>query len=376
TSPEAVEKIRSAIKARVGVQTEILNYHKDGTPLWIELEIQPVLSEEGELTNFVAFQKDITARKEYEERLQIARDVAESAAQTAAEANQAKSRFVANMSHEIRTPLHGVLGMAELLRSTSLDEDQRQFVDSICRSGQALLSLINDVLDFSKIEAGRLDIEAMPYHIADVVDETLDTLRLVAQDKGLELSSAVSSAPTLIGDQGRLRQILLNLVANAVKFTKKGRVNVSVSVEVIASEAQVEVVVEDTGIGMAPAVVERLFQPFMQADVSTTRRFGGTGLGLSICHRLVQLMEGEIGVTSAEGVGSRFWFRLQQPIAPATQSMVESGAPKTAQLDLVGCRVLLVEDNPTNQLIAKRMLLRLGCEVEVAVDGEEAVAAV
>jgi signal transduction histidine kinase/DNA-binding NarL/FixJ family response regulator/HPt (histidine-containing phosphotransfer) domain-containing protein len=313
-------------------------------------------------------------------------------------ASRAKSQFLANITHEIRTPVHGVLGMMELLQTTALDGKQRRFAETAYRSGQNLLSLINDVLDFSKIEAGKLDLELLDFDLGALVEQTIDMLAEHAHRKGIRLASTIAAdAPlALRGDPTRLRQILTNLLANAIKFTERGEVRVTVKPTLgdrppTASQAVSDTgrpspasclltfEVQDTGIGIPADVQERLFQPFTQADESMTRKYGGTGLGLAIAKQLVQMMNGEIGVHSAPGVGSTFWFtaRLERrPTATVLPPLPENAAALLGDRAVpFVARVLLAEDNVVNQEVARSMLESLGCRVDVVTTGYAVLAA-
>jgi signal transduction histidine kinase/CheY-like chemotaxis protein/HAMP domain-containing protein len=333
-------------------------------PLWIE----------GKIVGMVIDLRDATLRRRAESELALAHQQlleaslkatrhANEIATAAQSANQAKSEFLANMSHEIRTPMNGVIGMAELLLDGALSAQQRDSAKTIRDSARALLTVINDILDFSKIEAGRLELEVSPIDVRDLSEDVVRLIAIQAHAKGLEVTAHIDpTVPDLVkGDPGRLRQVLVNLCGNAVKFTHEGEV--ALDVKVAANDAESTTLrfeVRDTGIGIPANRLDNLFKPFSQVDTSTTRRFGGTGLGLSIVKRLAEIMGGEAGVESREGLGSTFWFTARLATAGAT---AEAAAPRERMPGVLrGRRVLAVDDSAANRKVLKMQLQRCGIE--------------
>lgn len=299
----------------------------------------------------------------------VAREKAEAA-------NTAKSEFIANISHELRTPMNGVLGMAELLLETPLNSEQRHNISVILESGGTLLQIINELLDVSKLEAGKVELELLPFELHKVAQEVMTLLQIEAQEKNLDFKMFISEdLPTpLVGDQNRIRQVLFNLLGNALKFTEEGYVKLEIILDKIQDHrAHIKIAVIDTGIGIPEKKRPYLFDKFNQADASTSRKYGGTGLGLYICRQLVELMGGQIGVESTEGKGSTFWVIFKLPLAEGLHKPIVQPIQVENFSALQKTQVLLVEDNKTNQLVAKAILKKFGCHISVANNGQEAV---
>ena len=363
----------------LGTRIEVEALHKDGRIFPVELAIEDAAGPEG--TIFVAYLRDISQRKEVERELLAEKEKAEIA-------NQTKSDFLAVMSHEIRTPLNGVVGILGLLDETKLDKEQQQYVTTGRDSAETLLTVINDILDFSKMEAGKLELENSSYDLPNLIESVREISRPQAEEKGLQLQTFITpSVPQWIeSDPGRVRQILLNLVSNALKFTKEGRVNINISCperRAIRGDhlkaVSIRFEVHDTGLGIPETQHKELFTEFTTLDASYARKFGGTGLGLSICKRLVEMMDGEIGFKSHEGEGSLFWFELPMKVVsrPIEDEIMGDYQVTRKRLNKASKkRLLLAEDNPTNVMVIKAILKKLSYKVDSVGNGAEAVSAV
>jgi PAS domain S-box-containing protein len=374
TDAEKVEQIRDEIAKGIGTNTEVIQYSKSGRKYYMHLEVQVVRSQAGHVENFIAIENDITSRVETESQLRRAKSEADAA-------SRAKSEFLASMSHEIRTPMNGVIGMTSILMETPLTAEQRNFVNTIRTSGEALLTIINDILDFSKIESGKMELEKAPFELALCVEEALDLFAPTAAAKRLEIGYHVEpDVPAwIVGDVTRLRQIIVNLVNNAIKFTLSGSISIYVRRipmdtnfrAIHQNRMRLEITVQDTGIGIPPDRIDRLFKAFSQVDSSTTRKYGGTGLGLAICQRLCQLMNGDIRAESVLGKGSTFTFAI---MTDAAQRPPEVVPPPYAGLELQGTVALCIEDNPITRARLRTLFEGLGATCVFANDPETAVA--
>ncbi len=372
--PEFYEDLWKTITSGREWHGDFCNRKKTGELYWESASISPVRSASGEITHFVAVKEDVTQRKEVELATQEARRAAEEAKTAADAANRAKSDFLANMSHEIRTPMNGIIGMTDLTLDTDLTPEQRDYLNTVKSSADSLLSLINDILDFSKIEAGKLELEPIDFALRDALADMLNTLANRAHTKGIELVYEVAPDvhDVLTGDVYRLRQVIVNLVGNAIKFTERGEIAVSVTeVERTDRDLTLHFSVRDTGIGIPPDKLDAVFKPFSQADVSTTRRYGGTGLGLAICGQLVELMSGRMWAESEPRQGSTFHFTAEFGIGQASPTLEVD----TNRELLDGLPVLVVDDNATNRRILDQMLRNWHMAPASVTGGAEALAA-
>ncbi len=384
TDAEAVRAYRRAREQGSELVQDLLLYRKDGATFWIESDLIPVRDAAGVLTRWIGIGNDITRRRQTEDALRAAKETAEAN-------SRLKSEFLANLSHEIRTPMNAIMGMTELALATTLSDEQREYLQTVRSSSNLLLGLLNDILDLSKIEAGRMELEEIDFVLAEVVGEAVHTLEVKAQQKGIELTASVPpSLPTLVrGDPTRLRQILLNLIGNAIKFTDRGAVTVAVD-EQWRNDAEIRLhfSVRDTGIGIPAEQLDTIFEAFKQADASTTRKYGGSGLGLTISSELVRMMKGRIWVQSEVGQGSTFHFTVQlkwsgSPTALPADS--PRGLPRPAETDAVSTlatpaprtlRILVADDHDANRNLVKTVLTKRGHQCVEAVNGYQVLDAI
>ncbi len=368
TSLATSDEIANAIADGRSHRAEIINYTATGKRIWVETNIAPVFDQNGKMEMVIAIERDITIAKQREQELAEATVAAE-------QGERAKSEFLASMSHEIRTPMNGIIGMADMLTKEDLTKDQKLYVSTIRNSAEALLTIINDILDFSKLSAGQPTIAPVTFELGECIEGVIDLLGPQARQKKLQLNySTVGDLPEYArGDDGRLRQILMNVIGNALKFTEKGSVSVKAGTTVKDNAMTLRIDVSDTGIGIAPNRINQIFEQFAQADAATTRRFGGTGLGLAISRLLARAMGGDITVNSEVGKGSCFTVLLEMETAtpePATDNQLVDLPAAEA---FAGLSVLLAEDNKTNRLVVRKFLQDYPLTLIEARNGREAI---
>jgi PAS domain S-box-containing protein len=370
TSKQAINDIASHLREGKPVQAELINYHKDGTPYWIDIAITPIRNNHNEVEQFIAVERDSSERKNLEHSLRLAVDRADTS-------NKAKSTFLATMSHELRTPLNGILGMAQILESSVTQTQHKEQLSILLESGNHLLSLLNDILDISKIEEGKLELEAIDFAISDLCSPIVTTYSSICTEKGVGfvLDNQLEIGKCYRGDKSRIRQVIFNLLGNAVKFTNSGKITLTLTNASIkdSKDEVLSISVKDTGVGIPPERLGTIFDPFTQAEASTTRQFGGTGLGLAIVKKLARIMNGDARVSSELGVGSEFVVTMQLTPAESVKEEQKSQVSLDDQALAQSLNILLVEDNKVNALVAKTFCTKQGHQVEVAVNGHDAV---
>lgn len=352
TDSDVVRYMHDQLEKGRGFRTEVVNYSKDGRKYWVSLDVQPVHDDDGVLTHFIAVENDVTQRRKMDAELRQAKEDADAA-------NRAKSDFLARMSHEIRTPMNAVIGLGHLALKTRLTEQQQDYLQKMQAAAKSLLGVVDDILDFSKIEAGRLTLEVLSFNLRELIQDVKNLVQLIVEEKGLVFETFIDpeTPAKLFGDPLRLRQVLTNLISNAVKFTERGKVSLAVSIEEVGKDdVRLRFAVMDTGIGMTGEQLESLFTSYYQAEDSTSRRFGGTGLGLVICEKLVSMMGGRIGVVSEPQSGSTFSFSL-------TFMVDQSVTAKAPAVDVSGLRIMIVDDSKTSREIVQAMLAGMDSQI-------------
>ena len=371
TNPEHIQQISEALQVGKGVEIILLNYRKDGSEFYNQLTLSPIQQRDGTVSHFIGIQQDVTLQEQTSRYLEEAKLRAE-------ESTQLKSRFLASMSHEIRTPINGIYGMLGLLNNGNLDEAQQNYVRMARQSTKDLLHIINDILDFSKIEAGKLLVERHDFNLEALLNETIEHYAFEGEPKGIPVElNCTLDEKWVSGDTVRIRQIISNLLSNAVKFTSEGKVSVNVSIERADDHYRFDCEVSDTGVGIDASKLDNIFSLFSQEDESTTRQFGGTGLGLAISKQLIQLMGGDIEVSSKKGQGSKFKFHILL-YPPLEARMPTTASSETAAIESLTESntkplILLVEDNNINQVVAREHLS--DCRVMVTTNGQQALEA-
>ena len=373
TSQSEITRISTAAKQGISIESELINYHKKGNEYWVGISITPTFDSSGLIEQFIVVERDITTRKELE--IDLA-----NAAQQADVSNKAKSTFLATMSHELRTPLNGILGMAQIIESNIKDPEQHQQINVLLESGDHLLSLLNDILDFSKIEQNKLELNSEDFNFKEVISPITSTYLSICEDKGLDLivNNDINPNAVFKGDKPRIRQIIFNLISNAVKFTHQGSITLLFRHTLTSkNESGVTIQIKDSGIGIRQERLEKIFDPFIQAESSTTRQYSGTGLGLAIVKQLIDVMQGDISVTSIENEGTTFTMVL-----PLETSIIQSVVHQSEHLPIINIEedevpkdlsILIAEDNKVNALVAKMFCQRLGHQVTIAENGQLAL---
>lgn len=372
TDMTTVREIGAGIQAKRAVNVELVNYTKQGRKIWVQSHLAPVIDDNGEVEVVIAIERDVTQFKLQARQLAEAKLAAEKGA-------RAKADFLATMSHEIRTPLNGIIGMSDLLATGALEDQEKLYADTIQSSAYALLKIINDILDISKLDAGKMAIESAPFSAADCIRDAVALLRTGAQKKSLFLDVCFDTKlpNQMMGDDGRTRQILLNLIGNAIKFTETGGITIRSSHVTSKGQHELQIRVKDTGVGIPPDRLSDIFGQFEQADAATNRKFGGTGLGLSISRQLARRMGGDLTVTSTQGQGSEFTLKLRADVATTTpKPATPARAAKKIEQVLQPMTVLVAEDNKTNQLLIRSMLKSYPLTLKFADNGHQAVDAV